>query len=367
MIIKHSFPFVGKEEVKEVERIIKEGILSAGKIVEKFERKILKFVGTKFSVAVNSGSASLFLILKFLPKVFPELSGKKKVIIPSFACPAISNAVLFAGYEPVFSDINLDTFALDFDDVKKRITPDTLAIVYIHSFGICNDLKDFISLGVPVVEGIAQSFGGKVNGKFVGSYGVASFSSFYATKVITTAEGGAVFSDEKKLIDKIKDFIDYDKKDYEPDQFRFNFKMSDIQAAIGLAQLKKISFILKTRKNLGLYYIKKLHNLERFLKIPSKENNIFFRFVVLTDGRVKAESVIEFMRKKGIMADKPIWKPLHYFYGNGSDLKNTEFAYEHGISLPIHLSITKKQIDFISYILGKALQTQMNKTGDKNF
>ncbi len=363
-MIKHSFPFVGKEEVEEVRKIIEKGILSSGKIVERFEKKILNFVGTKFSVAVNSGSASLFLILKFLPKVFPELIGKKKVIIPSFACPAISNAVLFAGYEPVFSDINLDTFALDFDDVKKKIGSDTLAIVYIHSFGICDDLKDFISLGVPVVEGIAQSFGGKVNGKFVGSYGVASFSSFYATKVITTAEGGAVFSDEKKLVDKIKDFIDYDKKDYKSDQFRFNFKMSDIQAAIGLAQLKKFTHILKKRKELGLYYIKKLHELERFLKIPPKENNIFFRFVVLTDGRIKSENIIDFMRKKGIMADKPIWKPLHYFYGKASDLnlKNTEFAYEHGLSLPIHLSVTKKQIDFISYILSRTLQARMNKT-----
>jgi dTDP-4-amino-4,6-dideoxygalactose transaminase len=366
-MVKHSFPFVGREEVEEIKKIIKNGILSSGKIVEKFEKKVLKFVGTRFSVAVNSGSAALFLILKFLPKVFPDLSGKRKVVIPSFACPAISNAVLFAGYEPVFSDINLDTFALDFDDVKKKIGPDTLGIVYIHSFGICNDLKDFVSLGVPVIEGIAQSFGGKVSGRFVGSYGVASFSSFYATKVITTAEGGAIFSDEKKLIDKIKDFIDYDKKDYEPDQFRFNFKMSDVQAAIGLAQLKKISYVLKRRKELGLYYIKKLHELGRFLKLPPKVNNIFFRFVVIADGSINSENVIDFMRKKGIMADKPIWKPLHYFYGASSDLENTEFAYEHGISLPIHLSITKKQIDLISHILSKAMQMQVGKTLSKSF
>jgi len=354
-MIKHSSPFVGKDEIKAIEKIIKEGILSDGSIVEKFENKILDFVGTKFSVAVSSGSASLFLILKFLPKVFPSLKEKKKVIIPSFACPAISNAVLFAGYEPVFCDINLDTFSPDFDDVKKKITSGTLAVVYIHSFGICEDLKEFFKLGVPVIEGIAQSFGGRVNGKFVGSYGLASFSSFYATKVITTAEGGAVFSDERNLVEKIKDFIDYDKKDYEPDQFRFNFKMSDIQAAIGLAQLKKLPHILKIRKNLGFYYMKKLSELN--LKLPRKENNIFFRFVVLTDGKVRSEKIIDFLRKKGVMADKPIWKPLHYFYKNfaNSDLKNTEFAYDYGISLPIHPSITKKQVDFIVKSLKIAL------------
>ena len=354
-MIKHSSPFVGKDEIKAIEKIIKEGILSDGSKVEKFENKILDFVGTKFSVAVSSGSASLFLILKFLPEVFPSLKGKKKVIIPSFACPAISNAVLFAGYEPVFCDINLDTFSLDFADVKKKITPNTLAVVYIHSFGICEDLKEFSKLGIPLIEGIAQSFGGKVNGKFVGSYGVASFSSFYATKVITTAEGGAVFSDERKLVEKIKDFIDYDKKDYEPDQVRFNFKMSDIQAAIGLAQLKKLPQILKKRKNLGFYYIKKLSELN--LKLPRKENNIFFRFVVLSDGKMKSEKIIDFLRKKGVMADKPIWKPLHYFYKSfaNSDLKNTEFAYDYGISLPIHPSITKKQVDFIVKALKIAL------------
>jgi dTDP-4-amino-4,6-dideoxygalactose transaminase len=355
-VIKHSSPFVGKDEIKAIEKIIKEGILSAGSIVEKFENKILDFVGTKFSVAVSSGSASLFLILKFLPKVFPSLKGKRKVIIPSFACPAISNAVLFAGYEPVFCDINLDTFSPDFDDVKRKITSDTLAVVYIHSFGICEDLKEFLKLGVPVIEGIAQSFGGRVNGKFVGSYGVASFSSFYATKVITTAEGGAVFSNERKLVEKIKDFIDYDKKDYEPDQFRFNFKMSDVQAAIGLAQLKKLPHILKIRKDLGFYYIKKLSGLKLSLKLPRKENNIFFRFVVLTtDGKVKSEKIIDFLRKKRIMADKPIWKPLHYFYENFTNLKNTEFAYEYGVSLPIHPSITKKQVDFIATALKSAV------------
>jgi len=356
-MIKHSSPFVGKDEIKAIEKIIKEGILSDGSIVEKFENKILDFVGTKFSVAVSSGSASLFLILKFLPKVFPSLKEKKKVIIPSFACPAISNAVLFAGYEPLFCDINLDTFSLDFADVKKKITPNTLAVVYIHSFGICEDLKEFFKLGVPVIEGIAQSFGGRVNGKFVGSYGLASFSSFYATKVITTAEGGAVFYDERNLVEKIKDFIDYDKKDYEPDQFRFNFKMSDVQAAIGLAQLKKLPHILKKRKNLGFYYIKKLSELKLPLKLPRKENNIFFRFVVLSDGKMKSEKIIDFLRKKGVMAEKPIWKPLHYFYKSfaNSDLKNTEFAYDYGISLPIHPSITKKQVDFIVKALKIAL------------
>jgi dTDP-4-amino-4,6-dideoxygalactose transaminase len=93
------------------------------------------------------------------------------------------------------------------------------------------------------------------------------------------------------------------------------------------------------------------------LKLPRKENNIFFRFVVLTDGKVKSEKIIGFLRRKGIMADKPVWKPLHYFYKNftNSDLKNTEFAYEYGVSLPIHPSITKKQIDFTISVLKNAL------------
>lgn len=358
MVVKHSEPFLSKDEINILSKLIKQKTLSTGKIVRKFEFSLAKFLGVKDAVCTSSGSSALYLILKFLPEIFPELKGRNKVLIPSFTCPAISNAVFMAGYEPVFADINLDTFSLGLQDVRRKISPDTLCVVFIHSFGICSDISDFLAMGVPVIEGIAQAFGGKVSSqKMVGSQGLVSFTSFYATKVITTAEGGAVFSNEKSLIEKIRDFIDYDKKDYNPGEFRFNFKMSDIQAGLGLVQLKKIKTILKRRKEIALLYFELLEDDERRgkIKLPPRENNIFFRFpVILND--LQSDSVILNLRRKRVYADKLIFKPLHFFYAKEQNLQNTETAYEKGISLPIHPNLSHKIIKFIS----KEFRKQIN-------
>lgn len=358
MVIKHSEPFLSKDEIKFISDLIKRETLSTGKIVREFEMHLAKFLGVKASVCTSSGSSALYLILKFLPEIFPELKGTKKVLIPSFTCPAISNAVFMAGYKPVFADINLDTFSLSLEDVKRKISPDTLCVVFIHSFGICSDISDFLDLGVPVIEGIAQAFGGKVSSqKMVGSQGVASFTSFYATKVITTAEGGAVFSNEKSLVEKIRDFIDYDKKDYNPGEFRFNFKMSDIQAGLGLAQMKKIKTILKRRKKIASLYFKLLEDDERRgkVKLPPKKNNIFFRFPVILNG-LSSDFVILNLKRKKIFAEKLIFKPLHFFYAEEQNLQNTQTAYEKGISLPIYPNLSHESVRLVS----KEFRKQIN-------
>ncbi len=363
-IVKHSSPLVGDEEFKLVRKFLEKGILSTGQVVERFEQKLRKVVGTRFCVCTNSGSSSLFLILKFLPKMYPELRGKSEVILPSFSCSALTNAIFLAGLKPVFADINPDNFSLALDDVRKKITRKTMCVVFVHSFGICSDISDFLGLGVPIIEGIAQAFGGKVSKTIgVGSQGVASFTSFYATKVITTAEGGAVFTNVRELAELIKDAIDYDKKDYRKDDFRFNFKMSDISAAIGLAQLKKLRRFISWRKKIAGIYFREFSDLVsgdvggfiRFL--PPKKNNIFFRYVVVLNvSQKKRDMILRFMRKKGVMADTPIWRPLHFFY-EGGDLPETERIYRSSVSLPIHPSMSEDDARHVSDVFRKALYT----------
>lgn len=343
-MIEHSSPYLDDREVKFVSKFLRHGILSTGKIVSEFEAISSRVVGVSYSCAVSSGSAGLFLVLKKLPEVFPELRRKSEVIIPSFTCFALSNAVLMCGFKPVFADISPETFSLDISDVKKKITKETLCVIFVHNFGICQNIGEFLHLGVPVLEDIAQSFGGVVDGKPVGSSGLASVCSFYATKVITTAgEGGAVFSDERNLIDEIRDFIDYDKKRYSEVGLRFNFKMTDIAAAVGIVQIKKLKEILSMRKKIAQVYFDELEELERkgFLKLPPRKNNIFFRFpVILQKG--KQEKFLKYLRSHGIGANKSIFYPLHLDLASHKKLPNTEMLYRKSISIPIHPRISEK-------------------------
>lgn len=343
-MIAHSGPYLDDREVRIVSELLKQGILSTGRVVSEFEKKLSNVVGVSYSCAVSSGSAALFLVLKEIPEIFPELKEKNEVIIPSFTCFALSNAVLMCGFKPVFADISPETFSLDIKDVRKKITRRTLCVIFVHSFGICQSIDDFLDLGVPVVEDIAQAFGGTVDGKPVGSSGLASVSSFYATKVITTAgEGGAIFSNERKLIDRIKDFIDYDKKRYNRVSLRFNFKMTDISAAVGLAQLRKLKQILSIRKKIAEIYFNELQELESkdILKLPPRKNNIFFRFPIIL-GRNKQEKLLNYLRSHRIGADKPIFYPIHFDLAKDEDLPNTEIVYKNSVSIPIHPRVSEK-------------------------
>lgn len=342
-MIAHSSPYLDEREERFASKLLKQGILSTGRIVSEFEVLSSKVVGVRYSCAVNSGSAGLFLVLKKLPEIFPDLKRKNEVIIPSFTCFALSNAVLMCGFKPVFADISPETFSLDINDVRRKMTKKTLCVIFVHSFGICQNIDDLLYLGVPVLEDIAQAFGGVVDGKPVGSSGLASVSSFYATKVITTAgEGGAIFSNERKLIDEIKDFIDYDKKRYDKIRLRFNFKMTDIAAAVGIVQIRKLKEILSTRKKIAQIYFDELDELEKknILRLPRRKNNIFFRFpVVLEKG--KKEKLLNYLRSHGIGANELIFYPLHFDLGNNEKLPNTEMLYKNSVSIPIHPRISE--------------------------
>lgn len=360
--IKHSSPYIGQKEVNAVSKTLKRAILSTGEIVSEFENGISRIVGVKYACAVSSGSAALFLTLKMLPEVFPELKHKDEVIIPSFSCFALSNSVLMNQMKPVFADINIQNFSIDPQEIKKKITKRTLCAVFVHSFGICSDIKEIIELGIPIIEDIAQSFGGKVNGRPAGSFGLASVSSFYATKVITTGgEGGAILSNNRELIEKIKDFIDYDKKTYEKEKLRFNFKMTDPNAAVGIVQLKKLKEILRIRKKIAEIYIQNLEELEKedLIILPPKQNNIFFRFPILLK-KAKRDELIEYLNRKGVSAQKSIFRPIHFDIEPELKLKNTEIAYENSVSIPIHPNIKEKEAHTISKLI-KSFFSQKNK------
>ncbi|MBT6050483.1 MAG: hypothetical protein HOG49_27095, partial [Candidatus Scalindua sp.] len=198
---------------------------------------------------------------------------------------------------------------------------------------------EIVSLGIPVIEDCAQAIGAVYKGRKVGSFGKLSCFSFYATKVLSTGEGGMVVSDSKSLLNKIRDFRDYDnKKNY---TVRYNYKMMDIQAAMGITQLKKLnSFVLK-RVNIAKRYSSEL---QEFCNVPSLRykgrEHIFFRFPIQIQGSIP--KALSFFSERGVTCARPIFKPIHkYLQING--FPNTDTVWNNTISIPIYPSLTDKE------------------------
>ncbi|MCB4790980.1 MAG: DegT/DnrJ/EryC1/StrS aminotransferase family protein [Elusimicrobia bacterium] len=335
-IIPHSKPFIGSSEIEQVCKILASGKIAAGTQVSLFEKYFSKFMGLKNAAAVSSGTAALYLALLAL-----KIKNNDEVIIPSYVCTAVLNAVTLSNAKPVFADCNSDDYNISAEDTKKKITTRTKAIIVPHLFGLPADIKTICSFGIPVIEDCAQTLSADCYGKKAGQWGEISIYSFYATKPFTTGEGGMALSNNKKYTEFIIDYINYDEKtDLEP---RFNFKMTDFQAGLGIIQLKRLPDFLKMRKIIANKYNKAFSEKGLLLPVsyPEKEHT-FFRYVI---GNVaKIDKKLSAFQKKGVTVRRPIFMPLH-LYLKKKGFINSEKAWNTSISLPIYPQMTNKEID----------------------
>lgn len=338
-MVKHSCPTIDDRDMTPVKQTLRSGYIGNGPICKKFERDFSKYIGVRQSVATNSGTAALHLALLVL-----GIGPKDEVIIPSYVCTAVLNAVNFVGAKAKLADIELDDFNLSFDGAKKRLSKKTKAIILPHMFGKSADIHNFLKIGIPIIENCAQSVGAKLHGKRIGSFGALSIFSFYATKMLTTGYGGMVCSNNSFYIKKIKDIIDTDER--QNYKVRYNYKMSDIAAALGLSQLAKLnSFIAKRRKLARIY--SEIFSESKNIVLPLGENHIYFRYVIRVKGDIK--KIIKELARRGIEVKKPVFKPLHQYLGlKRSNYPNAEEAYNSAISLPIYPTLSEGQVKFIA-------------------
>jgi len=321
--IPHSRPTLGTEEIKAVSEVIASGHIAEGAIVKEFEQKFADYLNVKHAVATNSGTSALHLALLAL-----EVGPGDEVIIPSYVCCALLNAVNYAGATAVLADICPNTCNLDAADVKKRLSSRTKAIIVPHLFGMAADLDPLLALNVPIIEDCAQAVGAVYNQRPVGTFGVAAVYSFYATKVITTGEGGMVVCNAKDIAERIRDLKTYDQKD----DYKIRFT------------------ILRRRKAIAEQYTRAFKVLDLNLP-PDDSGQIFFRYVI----GLKADSKpgIEALSRKGIGCDRPVYLPLH----RQIKLKGypvTEKAWKNSLSLPIYPSLTDEAV---TRVIGAVLDT----------
>jgi perosamine synthetase len=330
----HSRPTIDQHDASAVKAVLESGHLSQGREVARFEAALSSFIGTRTGVAVSSGTAALHLSLLAL-----KIGKGDEVILPSFVCTAPLNAVHLTAATPIIADIDPDTFNIDASDVMKKLTDRTRAIIVPHLFGLPADLDALQSLGIPLIEDCAMSIGSRFRGKLAGSFGAVSIFSFYTTKMMATGEGGMVLSDREDLIDAIRDRRDYDEK--EAYAVRFNYKLTDLQAALGISQLKKLPSFIEKRKAMAAQYNRELVSMgAQVPPVPEGREHVFFRYVIRVNDPLK---FMERMHQRGVECRRPVFRPLHQYLGlNG--YAATDDAWGQAVSIPLYPSLQEKEM-----------------------
>ena len=347
-LIPHSRPSIGREEKQAALRVLNSGFIAQGPRVEEFEHRLARSVNRKYGIAVSSGTAALALALKGL-----GIGEGKDVLVPSYTCAALLHALDFSGARAAVADIDPEDMNLCADSARKHRTRRTATIIVPHLFGRAADMKALAKLGLPILEDGTQALGAICFGKPVGSFGEASVFSFYATKMITTGEGGMIVTDSSKLAARLRDMRDYDKKNNY--RFRMNFKMTDLAAALGIEQLKKLPEFIRKRRTIAEEYnqagISEDNDKSFLLPVTSKErDHVYFRYVVRVSGG--AAALIRSLNKKGIEAKSPIFKPLHrYLRLPLLYYPETERALQKAVSIPIFPGLSRPGIHSIANTL----------------
>jgi dTDP-4-amino-4,6-dideoxygalactose transaminase len=334
-IIPHSKPTITPSDSHAVARIVTSGMIAQGECVAAFERAVARYIDVKDGVATSSGTAALHLALLAL-----GVGKGDNVLIPTYVCTALLNAVKYTGATPRLVDVNWCDGNISAREAKKRLTKRTKAIIVPYVFGMIANLPELKKLGVPIIEDLAQSIGARFNGRRVGTFGDLAICSFYATKMMTTGEGGMVLSNKPALLAKVRDLRDYDNKS--SFALRFNYKMTDFQAALGIEQVKKLNSFIKRRREIARLYDNGFKELN--VELPRRREGrqaVYFRYVIKVPGR--AAGIIKKLKTQGIHVAAPVFKPLHSYLG----LKGCPVAdklMKHAISLPIYPSLTNKKV-----------------------
>jgi dTDP-4-amino-4,6-dideoxygalactose transaminase len=348
-IVPHSRPTIGQEEVQALLAVAGSGQLAQGPRVEEFERSVAALVGVAGGVAVHSGTAALELALLAL-----GVGHGDEVILPSYVCAAPWLAVVRVGGQPRIVDIESTTYAIDPDSVRKALSPRTKAIVVPHMFGLPADLTRLRTLGVPLIEDCAQTLGATEAGHRVGSVGAVTICSFYATKLLCTGEGGMLLSNDRRLLDRGRALRDYDEAPT-LDRSAFNRKMTDLQAALGLSQLRRYKAFLERRTAIAAAYQAALGQTRLTLPtVPPGRTHIFYRYVVRLPGGTVLDSLIERLEQRGVCCRRPVFRPLHrYLVLKGYPV--SEEAYRTALSIPIYPSLTDEEVARTAHALCEEL------------
>ncbi|MCG8637446.1 MAG: DegT/DnrJ/EryC1/StrS family aminotransferase [Desulfobacterales bacterium] len=351
-MIYHNQPCLGAAESLAVADILNSGRIATGDTVREFESRFAGFVGRRFGLAVNSGSTAILLALKAL-----GVGRKDEVILPTYVCSAVLNGIRALGGLPRLVDVAENSVNIDMERVERKITRRTRCVILPHMYGVPAPVDPQSPLGIPVIEDCAQCFGMRYRGRGIGTFGDISVFSFYATKLMTTGQGGMLLTDDASVYDFLRDITDYDcRSEY---RVRYNVSMTDFQAAMGLAQLNRVERFFEKRKRIADFYRSVLESADRtdLLTFDAKER-ICYRFVLDTDA---PDRWIRFFEQRGITLINPLerYELLHRYLGmEPAGFPNSEGIVDRTVSLPLYPSLDQESLEYI----GKTIKAYLSET-----
>jgi dTDP-4-amino-4,6-dideoxygalactose transaminase len=344
-----------EEEKEAVIAVLESGMLAQGPKVEEFEKAFAALCGVRHAVATSSGTTALHLAL-----LAHGIGPGDEVITSPFTFISSANSILFVGATPVFVDIDESSFNMDPSLIEARITPRTKALVPVHLFGNPCDMEAIMAIaarhGLMVIEDAAQAHGASINGKKVGSFGTGCFS-FYPTKNMTTAEGGMVTSDDDQVAEKVRLLRSHGmKRRYYHDFLGYNFRMTDVHAALGLAQLAKLEVFNEKRIANARYLTERLGEVIIAPQVKDGYRHVFHQYTIRVKG--DRDQMVEQLRERGIGAgvyyplpvhQQPVYRELGY----NERLPVAEAMSREVLSLPVHPALSQADLERIVEVVSQ--------------
>lgn len=354
-IIPVAEPLIGDAELKNVTECIRSGwISSLGRYIDEFERGFAEFCNTKYGVATSNGTTALHLALVTL-----GIGPGDEVLVPSLTFAATANVVAYTGAKPIFVDSEPETWNMSADDLKAKITDKTKAIIVVHLYGHPADMGAICEIAnsqnIPIIEDAAEAHGARYRSSRVGSFGLIACFSFYGNKIITTGEGGMLVTSDPNLSARSKHLRDHamdPKRRYWHDEIGYNYRMTNIQAAIGVAQLEQADFfIARKRDNAALY--NSILGESSAITLPPEASwatNVYWMYSILltSSSRISRDELLARLSENGIGC-RPFFYPVHKLPafqqgGHGEQLAVAEDLSARGLNLPSSVKLSDDDI-----------------------
>jgi UDP-4-amino-4,6-dideoxy-N-acetyl-beta-L-altrosamine transaminase len=365
--IPYGMHWIDEEDINEVANVLRSDWITTGPKIKEFEDALCSYIECRYSVAVNSGTSALDIAVQSL-----DLPVGSEIITTPFTFVATSNAIIYNGHKPIFADICSDTFNIDPEDIRRKITKNTKAIIYVDYAGQPCDIRKIKEIAnefdLYLIEDACHAIGAEYEQKKVGNFADMTIFSFHPVKHITTGEGGAVVTDNKELYEKLSLLrthgIDKNTMDrYGPDaswayDMKYlgrNYRITDFQAALGISQLKKLDAFIDKRNDMALMYNELLANIDAVTLPVTKDNvrHAWHLYTVLLNESINRDEFFKYMRNANIGVNLhyiPVYRHSYYAKNFGFDPAEfpvTENVFKRIITLPLYPKMTELQLEHV--------------------
>jgi len=367
--VKPYFPDEDIEQIKkDVEKILQSGMLTLHMYTKEFEERFAELCNVKHAIAVNSGTSALEISLRAI-----KLKRGDEVIVPTNTFSATAAAVFFAGGKPVLTDIDPDSLCIGMEYVQEHITRRTKGVVVVHIGGlICPEIKKIQEIcedeGLFLIEDAAHAHGSTIDGQYAGSLGDAGCFSFYPTKVITTGEGGMITTNNDNIAKVARILRDQGKESFHSGrivELGYNWRLPEICAAIGLAQLKRLPEIIEKRNRISKFYDRELERIDSItpLKLPNGVRSCYYKYVCFLDRSTDRDDFKQRLVDKGVRCSGEVyWPTLHLqpvyqkiLRCKRGDYPTSEDVCSHMLCLPMYTQMDMSDAEYVIEMIKEVL------------